>query len=161
MALKPEIQYIGQFYVHGSEAKAVEVKQDQEKKKQKSEYELPLHRFEKVQKISVDPLAICSIVLAAVLMVCMVAGTLQIQSAWEELDAANRYVYNLEAIHRQRVLEYRTSYDLEEVRAAAENMGLIPVAEAKTMELTVTIPEPEVKPTLWEDIVWFMEGLFA
>ena len=43
----------------------------QEKKKQKAEYELPLHRFEKVQKIGVDPLAICSIVLAAVLMLAL------------------------------------------------------------------------------------------
>ena len=159
MALKPEIQYIGQFYVHGSEAKAVEIQQEQEPKK--SEYKLPLHHFQKVQKIHVDPLAICSIVLAVVLMVGMVAGTLQIQSAWEELDAANRYVYNLEAIHRQRVSEYRSSYDLEEIRTVAETMGMIPVAEAKTMELTVTIPEPEAEPTVWDDIVWFMEGLFA
>lgn len=157
MALKPEIQYIGQFYVHGSEAKAVEIRQEEKK----SEYKLPLHRFEKVQKIHVDPLAICSIALAVVLMIGMVAGTLQIQSDWEELDTANRYVYNLEAIHRQRVTEYRSSYNLEEIRAAAETMGLIPVAEAKTMALTVTIPEPKVEPTLWDDIVWFMEGLFA
>ena len=159
MALKPEIQYIGQFYVHGSEAKALEVKQDQEQKK--SEYKLPLHRFQKLQKIHVDPLAICSIALAVVMMICMVAGTLQIQSAWAELDAANRYVYNLEAIHRQRVSEYHAAYDLEEVRAVAETMGLIPIAEAKTMELTVTIPEPKAEPTMWDDIVWFVEGLFA
>ena len=157
MALKPEIQYIGQFYIHGSEAKALEVKPEEKK----SEYKLPLHRFEKVQKLHVDPLAICSIALAVVLMIGMVAGTLQIQSAWEELDAANRYVYNLEAIHRQRMSEYRSSYNLEEIRTVAETMGLIPVAEAKTMELTVTIPEPEAEPTMWDDIVWFMEGLFA
>ena len=157
MALKPEIQYIGQFYVHGSEAKAVEIKEE----KKESEYKLPLHRFERLQKIHVDPLAICSIVLAMILMTSMVAGTLQIQTAWEELEAANRYVYNLEAINRQRMSDYRSSYDLEEVRAAAETMGLVPVAEVKTMEITVTIPEPETEPTLWDDIVWFLEGLFA
>lgn len=157
MALKPEIQYVGQFYVHGSEAKALEVKQEEKK----SDYKLPLHRFERLQKIHVDPLAIISIVLAAVLMVCMVFGTLQIQSAWEELETANRYVYNLEAIHRQRVVEFHSSYDLEEIRTMAESMGLIPVAEAKTMELTVTVPEPEAEPTVWDDIVWFVEGLFA
>ena len=28
-------------------------------------------------------------------------------------------------------------------------------------EISVTIPEPKTEPTLWEDIVWFMEGLFA
>ena len=157
MALKPEIQYIGQFYVHGSEAKAVEIKQEEKK----SEYKLPLHRFQKVEKIHVDPLAICSIALAAVLLVCMVVGTLQIQSAWQDLEAANRYFYNQEAIHRQRVSEYHASYNLEEIRAAAQTMGMIPVAEAKTMEITVTVPEPQAEPTLWDDIVWFLEGLFA
>ena len=159
MALKPEIQYIGQFYLHGSEAKAVAVKQEPEKKQ--SEYKLPLHRFEKVQKIHVDPLAICSILRAAVLLVGMVAGTLQIQSAWQDLEAANRYVYNLETIHRQKLSEYRASFDPEEVRATAVTMGMIPVAEAKTMGITVTIPEPAAEPTLWEDIAWFLEGLFA
>ena len=159
MALKPEIQYIGQFYIHGSEAKAVAVKQEPEEKK--SDYRLPLYRFEKLQKIHVDPLAICSIALAAVLLVCMVVGTLQIQSAWQELDAANQYVYQLEDIHRQKIAEYRSVCDLEQIRIAAETMGLIPIAEAKTMEITVTVPEPEAEPTLWEDVVWFLEGLFA
>lgn len=159
MALKPEIQYIGQFYTHGSEAKAVEVKPEQEQKK--SEYKLPLYRFEKRQKIHVDPLAICSIALAMVLLVCMVMGTLQIQSAWQDLEAANRYVYNLEALHRQKLTEYRSVCNLDDIRAAAEVMGMIPIAEAKTMEITVSIPEPEAEPTMWEDIVWFMEGLFA
>ena len=157
MALKPEIQYIGQFYIHGSEAKAPEVKQEQEK----SEYKLPLHRFEKVQKVHVDPLAICSIALAIVMLVCMVSATLQLQSAWQTLDTANQYVYELEAVNRQRVQLYRSSYTLDEIRAAAETMGLIPMKEAAMMAISVTVPEPEQKPTLWEDIVWFMEGLFA
>ena len=157
MALKPEIQYIGQFYVHGSEAKALDV-QPEEKR---SDYRLPLHHFERLQKVHVDPLALGSIVLAIVMMVCMVTCTLRIQTAWEELEAANRYVYNLEAIHRQRVTEFRSSYDLEAIRAAAETMGLVPVADVKTMEITVTMPEPEAEPSLWDDIVWFMEGLFA
>lgn len=157
MALKPEIQYVGQFYVHGSEAKALKNKEEA----RRAEHDLPLRRNRKVLKIQVEPTAICSIVLAAVMMICMVGGTLQIQSAWDDLEAANQYVYDLEAVHRQKMWEYRSSYKLEDVCAAAETMGLIPVAEAKTMEFTVTVPEPEAEPTLWDDIVWFMEGLFA
>lgn len=157
MAQKPEIQYIGQFYVHGSEAKALEVPQEEKR----SDYKLPLYRIEKLQKIYVDPLAICSIVMAVVLMVCMVSLTIQIQDAWQELETANQYVYELEAVHRQRVQEFRSSYDIEKIRTVAETMGLIPIAEAQTIAITVTLPEPEAEPTLWEDIVWFMEGLFA
>ena len=44
MASKPEIQYIGQFYIHGSEAKALKLQQQQKT----SGFELPLHRLEKV-----------------------------------------------------------------------------------------------------------------
>ena len=157
MVPKPEIQYIGQFYVHGSEAKALEV-QPEEKK---SDYKLPLYRFQKLQRIYVDPLAICSIIMAAVLMVCMVAGTILVQDAWQELETANQYVYELEAVHRQRVLEFRSSYDIEKIRTVAETMGLIPIAEAQTLAINVTIPEPKAEPTVWEDIQWFMEGLFA
>ena len=157
MAPKPEIQYIGQFYIHGSEAKAVEIVPEEKR----SDYRLPLYRFEKLQKIHVDPLAICSIVMAAVLMVCMVAGTIMVQNAWQELETVNQYVYDLEAVHRLRVAEFHASYDLEHIRAVAETMGLIPIAEAQTMAITVTIPEPEAEPTLWDDIQWFMEGLFA
>jgi len=59
------------------------------------------------------------------------------------------------------VQEFRSSYDIEKIRTVAETMGLIPIAEAQTIAITVTLPEPEAEPTLWEDIVWFMEGLFA
>ena len=157
MVPKPEIQYIGQFYVHGSEAKALET-QPEEKK---SDYKLPLYRFEKLQKIYVDPLAICSMVMAVVLMVCMVAGTILVQNAWQELETVNQYVYDLEAVHLQRVTEFRSSYDLEKVRTVAEAMGMVPVAEVQRMTIAVTMPEPKAEPTVWDDIVWFMEGLFA
>ena len=30
-----------------------------------------------------------------------------------------------------------------------------------TQVATVSVPEPEAAPTMWDDIVWFMEGLFA
>ena len=74
MAQKPEIQYVGQFYVHGSEAR--ELARKNEKKKAKTQ--LPLHRFERVRKVHVDPLAIGSILMAAVLLVTMVMGALSL-----------------------------------------------------------------------------------
>ena len=108
-----------------------------------------------------DPLAICSIALAIVMLVCMVSATLQLQSAWQDLDTANQYVYELEKVNRQRMQQYRSGYSLDEIRAAAATLGLIPVEEAKTLTITVSVPEPEQEPTVWDDIVWFMEGLFA
>lgn len=157
MAQKPEIQYIGQFYVHGSEAKKLARKNEQKKAKT----ELPLHRFERVRKVHVDVLAISSILIAAVLMITMVAGTLSLQSAWQELHIAQEYVYELESANATLAAQYRSGYNLDEVRSAAIALGMIPVEEAQVVSLHVTVPEVQPEPTLLEDIVWFLEGLFA
>lgn len=157
MAQKPEIQYIGQFYVHGSEAKKLAQKNEQKKAKT----ELPQHRFERVRKVYVDPLAIGSILIAAVLLVTMVTGALSLQTAWQDLGIAQQYVYELEIRNSVLSAQYRAGYDLEEVRSAALALGMIPVEEAQTMQLRVTVPAQEPETSWVDDLVWFMEGLFA
>lgn len=157
MAQKPEIQYIGQFYVHGSEARKLAEKKEQKKAKT----ELPLHRFERVRKVYVDPLAICSILIAAVMLVSMVMGALSLQSAWQELGTAQQYVYELQTTNRVLTEQYRAGYDLDEVRSAALALGMIPIEEAQVMPLHVTVPVQEPEPDWLDDLVWFLEGLFA
>lgn len=157
MAQKPKIQYIGQFYVHGSEAKELARKNEQKKAKT----ELPQHRFERVRKVYVDPLAIGSLIVAAVMLVTMVMGALSLQTAWQELGTAQQYVYELQTANRTLTAEYHAGYDLEEVRSAALAMGMIPVEEAEVMHLNVTVPRQEPERTWQDDLVWFLEGLFA
>lgn len=157
MANKPEIQYVGQFYIHGSEAKKLAEKKEQKKAKT----QLPLHRFERVRKVHVDPLAIASLCIAAVMLLTMVMGALSLQTAWQELDTARQYVYELQDTNRTLTAQYRSGYDLDEVRSAALALGMIPAAEAEVMKLHVSVPVHEPEPTLLEDIVWFLEGLFA
>ena len=157
MAQKPEIQYIGQFYIHGSEAKELARKNEQKKAKT----ELPLHRFQRVRKVYVDPLAICSLMIAAVMIVGMVAGMLSLQTAWEELDTARMYVSELETRNSVLTAQYRSGYDLETVRSAAIAMGMVPASEVQTVKLNVTVPEVQPEPTLVDDILWFLNGLFA
>ena len=159
MAQKPEIQYIGQFYIHGSEAKKLARKN--EEKKVKAKTELPLHRFERVRKIHVDLLAIGSLVAAVVLLVTMVVGTLSMQSAWQELETVQQYVYELQSKNVALNTQYHAAYNLEEVRSAALAMGMIPVSEAKTMQMQVTVPQAEPEETWLDNMVWFLEGLFA
>ena len=157
MARKPEIQYIGQFYVHGSEVKKLAPKEQPRDIKT----ELPQERIERTRKIYVDPLAICSLVMAAVLLVTMVLGALSLEAAWQDLATAQQYVFELQ--HKQRVLEseYRSGYSLEEVRSAALALGMIPAGEAQTMTLQVSVPKQAPERTWLDDMVWFLEGLFA
>ncbi len=159
MAQKPEIQYIGQFYVHGSEAKILELKQKQEQKEAKTE--LPEQRIQRIRKVQVDLLAIASLVMAAVLLVTMVAGTLSLQTAWQELETARQYVSELQASNVSLAAKRRAAYDLEQIRSAATAMGLVPVSEVQTMKVKVTVPQPEPERTQLDDLVWFVKGLFA
>ena len=56
---------------------------------------------------------------------------------------------------------YRDGFDLEEIRATALTLGMVPVEEVKVIPVRVSIPEPAKPDTLWEQISWFVKGLFA
>lgn len=157
MANKPEIQYIGQFYVHGSEAKELARKKEQKKAKT----QLPSQSVVRVRRVYVDPLAIACLVVSAVMLVTMVMGALSLQTAWHELDVARQYVYEQEALHRSLVESYYACYDLNETRSAALALGMIPVEEAQVTSLHVTVPVQEPELSWTEELVWFLEGLFA
>lgn len=157
MAQKPEIQYIGQFYIYGSEAKKLAEKKEQKKAKT----QLPVQRVERVRKVYVDPLAIASLCVAAVMLVTMVMGALSLQGAWEDLEIARQRVYELQNDNLVLASEYRSGYNLSEVRSAALALGMIPAEEAQLMHINVSVPVQQPEPTLLDDIVWFLEGLFA
>ena len=156
MARKPEIQYIGQFYVYGSEAQKVALEQKQKKAKTK----LPEAMPQTTRVICLDPVAICG-VLVAVMMICtMILGAVHIQDAWDRYENARHYLTAVRVENAALTHEYTSSFDVEEIRVVATTMGLVPVEELETVTLHVNVPEPKKEPTLWEDIRWFMEGLF-
>ena len=157
MIQKPEIQYIGQFYVYGSEARQLEHKKQQRKPKTK----LPLARVRKVEKISVDPVALGGIVVAVVLLVAMAVGALQLRSDWIEYNQMSSYVSQLKQENAQLTRSYRAGYDLEEVRTRAAALGLVSESEAQTMIIAVTVPTAQPEPTFWEEVTGFLKGLFA
>ena len=66
MDQKPEIQYVGQFYVYGSEVQA-------EKKKQQKKNQLPkIPKPTREHYIYIDPAAVCGIAVAAVMLVVLI-----------------------------------------------------------------------------------------
>jgi len=154
MAYKPEIQYVGQFYVYGSEAKQVAPKR-------KPQFQLPKPKSVKIEKIYVDPVALLGIVAAVVMLVAMVIGACQIHSSWQEYE---QVVHELSVIQREHArLEhnYNVNIDLEKVAAEAQNMGLVPLDQIPSMSVRVTMPVPEPEMTVWDEFVWFIQGLFA
>ena len=156
MARKPEIQYVGQFYVYGSEAQAVAPK-----KKQSFQLPKPRLELEKIEKIYVDPVALIGLVVAAVMLICMVVGACQISRSWQEYEEVSHYLSELKRENARLEHTLNTSYDIETIQAKAEAMGLVTMDQIPTMTVRVTIPEVEPEMTAWDEFVWFIQGLFA
>ncbi len=156
MAQKAKIQYIGQFYVHGSEARQLE-----QQERRKARTSLPLERLQKIEKIYLDPVAAVAMVVAVVLLVTMLVGTLQIYSDWADYRAAASYTASLREKKADLSRDYRESYDLEEIRSKAMGLGLVPASEVSVISVNVTMPEPEAQITWQEELKWFWDGLWA
>ena len=156
MIQKPEIQYVGQFYIHGSEARKLEPTKAKKKRKTR----LPLARLEKVEKIYIDPVALVSIAVAVVMLAVLVTGALQLQDDWAEYALASSYLSQLKRENAELARDYRESYDLEEIRSKAVALGLIPLEQAQTRAVHVTVPEPEPEITWQEELAWFWNGLW-
>ena len=155
MERKPDIQYIGQFYIHGSEAREL-ARQEQAKR---AKTQLPLFRQQRVKKIMVDPVAVTGIAVAVLMMVVMIVGAISIHNAWTQYGQMEAYVKTLTRENTALEQEYRAGYDPEDIRVKAEALGMIPASEAETIQIRVRVPKPEAEPTWWEDMVWFLDGL--
>ncbi|MGM9549968.1 MAG: hypothetical protein ACI3V5_09005 [Faecousia sp.] len=157
MTQKPKIQYIGQFYVPGSEAQVLAPKQ----KKKKAKTKLPAAKREKIEAIYIDPVALIGLTVAVVMLTAMVLGALQIRNDWARYEAMSQYVSELNHDNAKLEYTYRSGYDLDDVREKALAIGMVPVEELESRSISVTVPQREPEPTLWDDIVWFFSGLFA
>lgn len=157
MARKPDIQYIHQFYVPGSEAQKVELKPQPRKAKTT----LPKPKAEKKIRIQVDPVALVGLVVAVVMVVLMAVGLVQFMAVCDTHYALQQEIANLNVEKAELEHTYSSGYDLDKIRETALALGMVPVSEAKTISVTIETPQPEPEPAWWEDIVWFLEGLFA
>ena len=157
MSQKPKIQYVGQFYIHGSEARQLEL---QEKKKQ-AKSKLPLERLRKIEVVYLDPVAIFGIVTALVMLTVMILGVLQIRDDWKEYRVMSNYVSRLNSENAELQADYRSQYDLADIRIKAQALGMVPKSDLEVRTVYVTIPQPEPEMTWLEELQWFLSGLFA
>ena len=156
MNQKPKIQYIGQFYVYGSEARALEPGQKKPRTK------LPSARLETIEKIYIDPVAMVGIAVAVVMLVVMILGAVQFHEDWMAYQQMDDYVTTLRARNAELTLSYRSSYDLEDIEMKALAMGLVPAEQVENRTVTVTIPEIRETVLTWDQkVVRFWKELWA
>lgn len=156
MARQPEIQYIN-AYVSGSMAYQMEVQPVRKKKKAR----LPKARREKKFVVALDPVAICGIAVAAVMLVLLVVGFVRLQSAREDVYALQSYVNTLEQQNQQLQNTYASGYDLEEIEKIAFAMGMVPSSQVPHISVEIMVPQEVPEPTAWESFCAFLTGLFA
>lgn len=157
MIEKPKIQYVGQFYVHGSEARQIAVKKERKKVNKTT---LPEVRTRQVQVVSLDPVAIVAMAVAVVMLTVMMLGVLQLYNDWEQYRTASDYVASLQTRNAKLSKEYREGYDLRAIRDQALGLGMVPVEEAQGMTLRVTVPERAPERTWADDALRFWNGLW-
>lgn len=155
MSQKPKIQYVGQFYIHGSEARQLE------QPKKRGKHKLPLERLRKMEAVNLDVVAIAGIVVSVVMLAAMVLSLLQIQKDWEQYRIMSDYVSYLNSENAELMTQFREQYDIEDIRLKASAIGLVPKAELETDSVLVTVPQPEPEMSWLEEIKWFVKGLFA
>ena len=157
MVQKPDIQYVTQFYSYGSEARVPELKPVQKQKKA----ELP--KAKPVQKICipVDPVALTGIVLAIVMTIAMAVSVNAYLKTCEEYRTMTKRVIDLQNTNVQYQQDYEKLYDMEDIQEKALALGMVPMEDAEVIALEPVIPETEHEPAWWENISWFLKGLFA
>ena len=162
MARKADIQYVHHYYTAGTAAKKVAVKAEPKQKKPLPLFE-PLMMAEPDQKITVklDPLSMAATVVAVMLVVMMVVSLFQYSAAHQRNVELQEYVYILSDENICLEQEYRSTFDLEEVRVQALALGMIPAGEAQTVKINAAVPAHEAEPTRWERLQLFMSELFA
>lgn len=154
MTPKPKIQYVGQFYVHGSEARAIAQPQ-----RRTAKTKLPQARRDDSVKLAVDPVALLSIAVAIFMLAVMAVGALRIRSDWNAYHQMKQRLYTLQQENSQLNRTYREGLDLETIRAKAAGMGLVSKDTLKTQPLTVTHPQPEPEMSWLDELKWFWDGL--
>lgn len=156
MAQKSDIQYI-QFYTDGSAARQMEPKRNQRKKLAKRPRP---HRQRRIT-IRLDPVAMCGIFVAAVMVILLVVGVAQLGAARQRKQEMEQYILRLQEQNEQLQAEYDAGYDPEEVEKAALSLGMVPADQVQRIPIQVTVPQAAAEPGFWERVCAFFAELFA
>lgn len=155
MARQPEVRYIN-HYVSGSLAY-----QPEKAPRRKTKVQLPKVKKQQKLVIAIDPMAVCGIVVALVLMITLLSGMLRWNQARSEAAVLKAYVSSLQEENAKLQDTYTSGYDPEEIRNVALNMGMIPVEDATHIQMQVVIPQVVEEPTGWAAVWAFILGMFA
>lgn len=104
---------------------------------------------QKRKPIAVDPVAVVGCAVVLLLAVLMVVGMFRVSATADKVQQMQTTVTGLEQEKQMLTERYENSYDLEEVRAAALAMGMIPAEDAVHIRLNVPAVTVQIPQTSW------------
>lgn len=154
MARNTNERYV-RYYTFGSTAAKLD---RQERKAALPQYKAP----EKRKPIAVDPIALVGSAVAVLLAILMLVGFAQVAHTSAQVRKLETQVMTLELEQEQLRQKYENGYDLEQVRTAAESMGMIPAEDA--IHVRVELPAETIRiETLswWDSMLLSLRRFFA
>ena len=158
MALQPDIRYVNLYAFDGSAARKVQ--RQPVKKAVVTPKAQPQRAKRKV--IAVDPVALCGIVVAVVMMIMMFTAYAEYNACQDRNLRMEDYLSSLQLDNAQLQQNLDSQIDLEYIEEVAGAMGMVPSSDANQIQIEVQLPqEPTGELNLWQSITTFLSGLFA
>lgn len=159
MARQPDIQYVRfRYYTDGSAARKPE---PEIVRKKAAPQPKPRAKTARRAVIHVDPVALLAMAVAAVMLVAMAVGLINLAVADAKAERMEQYVAQLRAENTQLQSKYEAGYDLADIEKQALAMGMIPIEDAEHVYIQVTVPQTAPEPTFWEEVQQFFAELFG
>ena len=143
MARNTTERYV-RYYTFGSTAAKLDRR---ERKAALPQYKTP----EKRKPIAVDPIALVGSAVAILLAVLMIVGFAQVAHTSAQVKKLETQVMTLELEQEQLRQKYESGYDLEEIRVAAESMGMIPAEDAVRVRVELPAETVQIETLSWWD----------
>lgn len=155
MAQKTKIQYVNPGYIYGSVI--TDPGPGPKKNVPKPTEPAPV----KSRSIYVDPLALGGLAVAICMLVFLVTGAYHLKNTRVQYDEVKTVLSDARRQNASLSHTYHTSYDLEEIREAAEKIGMVDAEETDCFTVFFSLPEEKKEPTAWENFKWFVSLLFS
>lgn len=154
MARKYTERYV-RYYTFGSAAAKLE---QQQKQAELPKYKAPQKR----RPIAFDPFAVAGNAVAILLAVLMVVGLIQVAGTTAQVRELETKIAVLELEQQMLQERYESSYDLEEVRIAAQSMGMVQVQDADHVRLNIPAENQQVQQlSWWDSLLLSLRQIFA
>ena len=154
MARKYNDRYV-RYYTFGSTAAKLD---HVERKASLPEDKTP----EKRKPIPFDPVAFAGNAVVILLAILMVVGLFQVAGISRQVKQTQTKVTALEMEQDMLQEVYESGYDLDEIRSAAESMGMIPVEEAIHVRVQTPAEQMEIQQlSWWDSLLLGLRQIFA